>query len=590
MMAVPTALPRQPLPSLEELTEAFLHDVAHLGTDEELENTQQAVDELLSPDGIGRTLFRRLESKANDPKVELWATDLYDRWLWLAGRDWHTRARNFFCTLPLSKNPHSQAEQASLITLSAYRYKLAIDRGTLPQDYMNGLPLCMETVHWIFNTNRAPRIGYDHVDRWPGNDHIVAMRNGHAYKIPLERQDGQIITHGELKRVFQAILDLPTTGVSWVNILTTGNRDDWAKARGQVLDSSPENAEAVTAIETALFTVCLEEGEPTTTTARAAAFLQDDGRNRWLDKALSFIVLANGVAAIFCEHSSVDGGSIPGLVAAIAEATVEHVEESSDDDVGGGSAAASAAEALTPLPWAVPAPLAAYADALRAAHLEAVAGYALRTWACAGLGAAELRARSLPPKSVFQVALQLAIRRYLGGGGDRRSPFCVETLGQRHFRGGRIDSLNAATAEAAAFCRAALDPFAAPARRRELLVAAVRAHARLWAQVSWGKGWMRNLDFLQQMARPGGEEEEEEAPRLFADPLYLRTQEREVYTTFQDAYGPEAGNFRVEREGIYICGTVLEHRAEFVVTNGNGKAQEFIRHLKAAINIVKRLL
>jgi hypothetical protein len=178
---------------------------------------------------MGTRLQARLEVLNNDPKVDNWLIDIYNRAVWLSARDMGPRGHNFFGTHELSKSPQTQAERAALISLAAFEYKLSLDAGTVKQDFRNEQPLCMETVHWLFNSNRVPVLGCDRVDRWPGNDYLVAMRHGHVYKVPLMLADGQKISHLRLKAIFQAIIQLAPEEVNWASVLTTGNRDIWAK-------------------------------------------------------------------------------------------------------------------------------------------------------------------------------------------------------------------------------------------------------------------------------------------------------------------------------------------------------------------------
>lgn len=222
------ALPELPLYPLETTMEVFLQSVAHLGTAAELEATKEAVAELLKPGGIGQILHSRLECRANDPSIDNWLIDIYNRAIWLQIRDTGPRGHNFFGTHALGKVPHTQAERAALVSLAAYEYKLSIDHGTVPQEYRNELPLCMETIHWLFNATRVPQKGCDRVDRWPGNEYLVAMRRGHVWKIPLV-DSGQIVSHTRLRLAFESILREPIEEATWAPVLTTGNRDNWAE-------------------------------------------------------------------------------------------------------------------------------------------------------------------------------------------------------------------------------------------------------------------------------------------------------------------------------------------------------------------------
>lgn len=85
------------------------------------------------------------------------------------------------------------------------------------------------TVYWLFSSNRTPALGCDGYDRFPESDYIVAMRRGHAYKIPLTSHSGQTLAYDKLKNIFEAIIQQTPKETNWTSLLTTANRDDWAR-------------------------------------------------------------------------------------------------------------------------------------------------------------------------------------------------------------------------------------------------------------------------------------------------------------------------------------------------------------------------
>ena len=86
----------------------------------------------------------------------------------------------------------------------------------------------VDTVYWLFNSNRTPALECDVAERWSGHDYVVAMRHGHAYKIPLRDQQGRNISQPYLKAIFEVIAEQDITEVNWASVLTTANRDEWA--------------------------------------------------------------------------------------------------------------------------------------------------------------------------------------------------------------------------------------------------------------------------------------------------------------------------------------------------------------------------
>ncbi|KAJ4396389.1 hypothetical protein N0V93_000608 [Gnomoniopsis smithogilvyi] len=576
-------LPKYPLHTLEKTMEVFLDSVAHLGTTTELEATKEAVAELLEPGGIGQSLHARLERRAADPNIDNWLIDTYNKSIWLQVRDTGPRGHNFFGTHTLSEVQHSQAERASLVSLAAYEYKLSLDDGTLPQDYRNELPLCMETVHWLFNAVRIPQRGCDRVDRWPGNEYLVAMRRGHVWKVPLVIS-GRVVSHKQLKATFEAILKGPIEEDNRAPIFTTGNRDVWAKNRDELISMSPVNQDFISAIEKSLFAVCLEDNEaPSNPNERGSYFLFDDNSNRWLDKTVSFIVCTNGVSASFYEHAMIDGSTLNGLAQTINKsiATGHQKFESEKPDQNAAALSLQGYDIhYTYMPFISSATLDTRLGDLQSEHLARLEGYSFSCYIHKAWSTEFCRSYKLPPKSVFQMIIQVAVRRHFG-----YSPLSWDMVVQRQFLRGRFDNMNVQTAEVAAFCEAAWDEERDPMEKRRLFLDAVRSHARFVMLSSRGRGWMRHLMALQDLVEPGNA-----LPRLYSDALYLRTKERKVFTSFGDSGVLELGCCWADREALWISCEVDDNSVNFCVVNGQQRAQEFVGHVKAAINLVKDII
>ncbi|KAI5307321.1 hypothetical protein KEM56_007586 [Ascosphaera pollenicola] len=92
-----------------------------------------------------------------------------------------------------------------------------------------------------------------------------------------------------------------------IGCLTSQNRDAWADAREILLKASPANAGSLKDIEAASFVVCLDDAKPVTLEERSRQYWHGDGKNRWFDKPLQFIVNDNGTAGFMGEHSMMDG-------------------------------------------------------------------------------------------------------------------------------------------------------------------------------------------------------------------------------------------------------------------------------------------
>jgi hypothetical protein len=185
---------------------------------------------------------------------------------------------------------------------------------------------------------------------------------------------------------------------------------------------------------------------------------------------------------------------------------------------------------------------------LRQQHLAVVQPYALHAYDHHDFGAKYLRGLKLPARSVFQMVLQVALRRHYG-----YNPGSLDVISQAQFRRGRVETFNVQTAEAAALCAAAEDASISVQEKKQLLVAAIKSHARWVANVARGRGWHRHVLALQEVLEP-----DEELPSLYSDAVYEKTKERKVFTTFGDSGCPELGGCWADKSALWLSCEVTE--------------------------------
>lgn len=70
-----------------------------------------------------------------------------------------------------------------------------------------------------------------------------------------------------------------------------------------MIASHPENAKLLEKVESSDFVVCLDDQTPVTRDEGSRACWHGDGRNRFFDKPLQFIVFENGKAGFMGEVS-----------------------------------------------------------------------------------------------------------------------------------------------------------------------------------------------------------------------------------------------------------------------------------------------
>jgi carnitine O-acetyltransferase len=91
-----------------------------------------------------------------------------------------------------------------------------------------------------------------------------------------------------------------------IGVLTTEHRDQWARIREELINFSDTNLESFEAIETSAFIMCLDTERPVTRDEHSNGCWKGNGRNRYFDKAMQFIVFDNGKAGFNGEHSNME--------------------------------------------------------------------------------------------------------------------------------------------------------------------------------------------------------------------------------------------------------------------------------------------
>ena len=301
-------LPRVPLPTLQDSCRRFLEWCAPLLTAEELAQTEAAVADFLAPDSPAHELHAALDEYNQSPGVLSWL-DTFWPYRYLGRRDRIALNANFFFLFQPS--PLGQLERAAEIVASAVDYKLRLDDELVPPVIVRGRPQSMAQFKFLFSATRIPGQVLDSArtpyrDEWPGPSdarHIVVFFRDTPFRMDVIAPDGRPYHPEQLVAGLRSIvktgqvLDDPAVAAGH---FTTKARAEWAATRDALLAAG--NAEALDTIETALFCLCLEDFGPADTQEACDQLLHGDSGNRWFDKAVSFIVFADGTAGINVEH------------------------------------------------------------------------------------------------------------------------------------------------------------------------------------------------------------------------------------------------------------------------------------------------
>ena len=174
-------------------------------------------------------------------------------------------------------------------------------------------PLDMSQHPFLFNTTRIPRKERDEIYRVPGQRHIVVLRKGHFFRVPLFEEDGELVEPTELQAALGRILAMPLQPPTSApaSMLTALDRDEWATQREVMVKEGC--GEALEEIDSALFTLCLDDTpglDEENPDPAIRSLLYGDGINRWFDKSFSLIVQSDGLATINFEHAWGDGVAV----------------------------------------------------------------------------------------------------------------------------------------------------------------------------------------------------------------------------------------------------------------------------------------
>lgn len=216
-----------PLPGLPDTLKLFKDSVAVFCCNEELQEPDRMIQNFGDPAGFGIRLQKELQKRAEDPSIKNWIYDLFTNSVYLRPRSPINPTHTFFGSHVDGSFQQSQAERAAILTTATLGFRSRLLSGELDQDFLRDRPLCMSSLHLMFNTVREPNIKLDKFQRYHDEDYLVVMRTGHYFKIHFGIENGPPL--GGLIDTFQHICDLPLGPVPSVAALTATDRDSWAE-------------------------------------------------------------------------------------------------------------------------------------------------------------------------------------------------------------------------------------------------------------------------------------------------------------------------------------------------------------------------
>nr|WP_042194777.1 choline/carnitine O-acyltransferase [Kibdelosporangium sp. MJ126-NF4]CEL21554.1 Carnitine O-palmitoyltransferase II, mitochondrial precursor [Kibdelosporangium sp. MJ126-NF4]CTQ95879.1 Carnitine O-palmitoyltransferase II, mitochondrial precursor (EC 2.3.1.21) [Kibdelosporangium sp. MJ126-NF4] len=504
-------LPRVPLPTLRDSCALFLEWCAPLLTAAELAETEAAVAEFLAPDSPAHILHDDLARYDASPGVRSWLDDFW-RTRYLGRRDRIALNANFFFLFKDSVGS-GQADRAAGLIASAVAYKAMVDSEQLPPVVLRGQAQSMEQHKYLFSCTRVPGAEQDtarapYGDEWPGPSparHIVVFHRGRMFRMDVLDEQGLPYAISELADGLGAVLASEESQSTSVGHLTTKARAEWAASRQALIALDPANSEALDVVETALFCVSLEDFAPADKLSACDALLHGDSANRWFDKAVSFVVFADGRAGINVEHCLLDGTTILAFVDAVL------TTQGTSSEPGKGT------PKVESIRFVLDDALHADVTAAGKAFADYAAANATTDLSFEDMGTSRIKQLGMSPDSFVQAAYQLAHLRSKGLTGAT-----YESIATRQYQNGRTEAMRVVTPEMVRFVTAMRDPDTDTATRRAALREAGAKHVARAKQCQAGQAPEQHLWELQMIQRRRGAELGATAPlRLYESPGWV---------------------------------------------------------------------
>ncbi|KAJ3038037.1 Carnitine O-acetyltransferase mitochondrial [Rhizophlyctis rosea] len=511
-----SSLPKLPVPPLEETLPRYLQTVRPLVDDARYEQTKQAVTDFARPGGMGEELQRRLlERQAT--KETSWLIDWWNDYAYMSYREPTVINVNYFFVFKDDKRRRDPSARAASIITAALEFRKLVATEQLEPEMARNTPLDMIQYKYMFNSTRIPKIPSDitrTVDMKTHN-HIIVMRHNQFYVLETTHPSGRQLSTAEIQKQLQRIYNIATEKDHSVGLLTTEHRDEWTKLHERLISASEANRRALDKIETAAFVVCLDDSKPITKEETSRACWHGDGRNRFFDKSLQFIIFDNGKAGFNGEHSMMDATPTSRLCDWI-------VENLKKDRINHGSpVAADTLSQPERLQFDLTRDLWQAIEKAGRKFDELVAKHDVRVVSFEAYGKNLIKKFGVSPDAYAQMAIQLAYYKLYG-----KCAATYESAQTKKFAYGRTETCRSVSVESVQWVQAMEDPNVPNKIKGELGRRAIGAQSAYMAKCIEGRGVDRHLLGLRLSLKP-----DEPKPSIFTDPSYAETSHWKLSTS-----------------------------------------------------------
>jgi hypothetical protein len=593
-----------PLPTVDATLNRYIEYVAPLIDAASLHNTKAIVQEFVDSSECV-ALQRELASIGHENFHEREGS-------WVSGF-WETMYLELRCAQPVNTTPYlllapDKARQdavsraANVLSTLALHCRL-VRSGQLPIDIERGdVPLDMRQYEMLYGVARLPVNGTrDVLVRDDTARHVVVLRRNRFYALDVLDAANQPRSEADIAADLRAIVAAADAAgdAAPLPVLTGLERDRWAVLRSGLRGSSALSAEALNAVDTAIYVVALDHTRLPELDGECAALLHGieraaDGsaaarhvRSRWWDKQ-QLVFGPDGSAASLLEHSPVDGHVSLSLFRLVDELSRVAPPPSQPTQRNA---------AVHEIKFDIEPELARSLPQLERDYVAANASVDHVALRYDAFGTDFAKKSGVSPDALCQMAFQVAYFKQ-----HERTESTYESVNMKHFMGGRTETLRSVTPASALLQRlwdadevrlqSGQVTKVTPKMKADALREACAAHVKRGGEAKAGAGVDRHIWALRQVAlakqrRVAGYE----MPTFFTDASFGKLLTSVISTSNVSApffdlfgFGAVCGN------GVGIAYNLNNDRMTFSVSSFTGQAAPLRAALVETLGEARELL
>lgn len=322
--------------------------------------------------------------------------------------------------------------------------------------------------------------------------------------------------------------------------------------RENLIAANPENRKVLEKIESSDFVICLDDSKPVTRDEGSRACWHGDGRNRFFDKPLQFIVFENGKAGFMGEHSCMDGMATCRLNEFVCDGLARNKIEHGPTDIR------SDLPEPQELHFDINSQVSKDIEAAETNFENLIKKHELTVLNYQAYGKDLIKKYKCSPDGFAQMIIQLAYYKMFG-----TSRPTYESAQTRKYQRGRTETARTVTVDSVAFVKAMEDPNVPVQEKIAAFRKALKTQGANMADAVNGHGCDRHLFGLKNSLK-----DSEEKPELFKDPAYAYSSHWYLSTSqLSSEHFDGYGWGQVVNDGFGVAYMVKKHALQFNVAS-----------------------